>query len=105
MRAISRAISSLVETYGRARIAIGTLALVALLVAAAGCGGGSGGGEGSAAENAAADQAGTTEEAAATEESSSNAGGAHLPIKAPTECGGPVVFEKQDPDGVLTELE
>jgi ribose transport system substrate-binding protein len=35
---------------------------------------------------------------------SDNGNSAHLPIQAPAECGGPVVFEKQDPDGVLAEL-
>ncbi len=73
------------------------LALVAALVVVvfsacggeseqASSGGGGGGGE-------------TTEEKA---DASGNS--AHLPIQAPTQCGGPVVFEKKDPDGILAEM-
>lgn len=91
-----------------------TIALLGtLVVLAAGCGGGDSteGAAPAAATTAAEESAEATEEPAATgaaeEEPAGEPAegeGAHLPIQAPTECGGPVVFEKTDPDGVLAEL-
>jgi ribose transport system substrate-binding protein len=72
------------------------LALVAglLVVVLAACGGEA------ESESTASSGDGETE----TDSGKSGGNSAHLPIQAPDECGGPVVFEKQDPDGILAEL-
>jgi ribose transport system substrate-binding protein len=112
MKARYTAITKTVKSRMRRRSGFVTVTIVllgTLMVIAAGCGGGDDGGEEAApaATTAAAEEPGATEEAAATEESTEEPAegeGAHLPIQAPTECGGPVVFEKTDPDGVLADL-
>lgn len=80
----------------RARYAatLAAAALLVLLAVAAGCGG-----DGDDTKEGAAPSATTT-----PEEEPAKGEAAHVPIQAPTECGGPVVFQKSDPDGVLAAL-
>jgi ribose transport system substrate-binding protein len=77
----------------RGRVMLAVVAALVVVVLAA-CGG-------EAEQNDDSGGAGSTQEEKASTESGNSA---HLPIQAPTQCGGPVVFEKQDPDGVLAEL-
>ena len=79
----------------RGRVMVALIAALAC-VAFSACGG--------EAEEASSGGGSTTEEAATEESGDSGGNSAHLPISAPTQCGGPVVFEKKDPDGVLAEM-
>jgi ribose transport system substrate-binding protein len=92
--------------FGCPAAAVALLAVVGLLAAvAAGCGGGNSEGGGGGAP-ASSEPASSSESPPATgaETTGESSNAAHLPIQAPAECGGPVVFQKSDPDGVLTKL-
>ncbi len=97
-----RSIARLTEPLRRHRLwylAAGAL-VAGMLLVAAGCGGG----DEAAAPSEPAAPSDTSAPPADTSAAPAEASAAHLPITAPTECGGPVVFQKTDPDGVLAAL-